>query len=207
MALSYRDDGSPPNVRLLSASSSVVQARLAHLMRTGNLRTPCRASRSPSTAPGRSGSRPACVGAALDVHHCLEGGNEIVNLVERLAFDGLTHHRRGRLADRTSLTLDGHVGNAIAVQAKVEAAVRPRTGGCCPQRGRRGGRGFRDCGGCGCGRGSHPGRDLQSTRKTSCTLWRPARSASTSSLVLYTWNEARTVAGTPSARVSGLAQW
>ena len=27
-------------------------------MRTGNLRTPCRASRSPRAAPGRSGSRP-----------------------------------------------------------------------------------------------------------------------------------------------------
>ena len=60
-----------------SAWSSVFQASVAHLMRTGNFTTPCSASRSPSgTASPARRRRLVAVGSSVDRHHPLEPAHE-----------------------------------------------------------------------------------------------------------------------------------
>jgi nitroimidazol reductase NimA-like FMN-containing flavoprotein (pyridoxamine 5'-phosphate oxidase superfamily) len=92
----------------------VFQARVAHLMRTGNFTTPCSASRSPSFTSGRHSVTRSSLArrrrALVDRHHRLERRMSRPDLVDVLPFTACRHHRRRRLADRAALAADLDVG-------------------------------------------------------------------------------------------------
>ena len=115
---------------MASGSSSpwarVFQLSVAHLMRTGNFTTPCRAASSPrastSTASGSIGSTSAPSplgpggsrrrkGRLVDGHHPLERPDQVADLGNRLSLDRRRHERGRRLADRAAGPGDLDVGD------------------------------------------------------------------------------------------------
>ena len=102
------------------ASARVFQPSTAHLMRTGNFTTPCSASRSPRSMS----SSPGCELDVLDAHHRPEPADHRPCLADRLADDGLGHHRCRRLRDRAALAADLDVADHGVVALAVDEEVQ-----------------------------------------------------------------------------------
>ena len=79
--------------------SSASHDSSAHLMRTGNLDTPCSATESPR-GPAR---------LFVAVHHALEALHHVLGLGHGLALHRLGHHGRRRLADGAALAAEAGV--------------------------------------------------------------------------------------------------
>ena len=172
----------------------------------------------PRRVPGDAGERDPVaehvlvrLDLAAALRHLLERVQHREAVLDGLADDEVGEHRRRRLADRAAERLVGDVGDGAALQPHpqrdlvaagrvdlvrlgVERLAQPRAV-----------------------RGAVVIQDdllvqlfelhLSITPKNSRAARTASTSASTSSGVVYTWNDARTVAAMPNRRCSGHAQW